>query len=270
MTGKSATSNSSVSRAATVAYGLVAYALFVAAFAYALGFLANAGVPKGIDDGPATPAATAVVINCGLLGLFAAQHSVMARPWFKRRLTRFVPRAAERSTYVLAASLAVALLFWQWRPLPAAVWSVEAGWAVAPLWAIKALGVVIVVGSTFAAGHLKMFGVKQVLSRSPGSRGSADFRRSWLFWIVRHPIMVGFMIAFWASPQMSAGRLLFNTLATGYILVAVEWQERDLQAYFGASYEEYVRDVPRFLPRLARSKRGRPSSPFPVQIGEGQ
>jgi protein-S-isoprenylcysteine O-methyltransferase Ste14 len=270
MTDQSATTISSARRAATVAFGLVAYASFVAVFGYALGFLANTGVPKGIDDGLDTPAATAVVINCGLLGLFAVQHSVMARPWFKRRLTRFVPPAAERSTYVLAASLAVALLIWQWRPLPAAIWSFEAGWAVAALWVVKALGVVIIVGSTFAAGHLKMFGVRQVLTRSPGARGSTGFRRPWLFWIVRHPIMVGFMIAFWASPQMSAGRLLFNTLATGYILVAVRWQERDLQAHFGAPYEEYMRDVPRFLPRLARSTRGRPISPLPAQIGEGQ
>jgi protein-S-isoprenylcysteine O-methyltransferase Ste14 len=270
MTDQPATTISSVSRAATVVYGLVAYASFVAAFAYALGFLANAGVPKGIDDGRAIPVAAAVVINCGLLGLFAVQHSVMARPWFKRRLIRFVPRAAERSTYVLAASLAVGLLFWQWRPLPATIWSFEAGWAVAALWVVKVLGVVMVVGSTFAAGHLKMFGVQQVLTRSPRNRGGAGFRRPWLFRIVRHPIMVGFMIAFWASPQMSAGRLLFNTLATGYILVAVRWQERDLQAHFGTPYEEYLRDVPRFLPRLARSARGRPSSPIPAQIGEGQ
>ena len=226
MTDQPATTISSVSRAATVVYGLVAYASFVAAFAYALGFLANAGVPKGIDDGRATPAAAAVGINCGLLGLFAVQHSVMARPWFKRRLIRFVPRAAERSTYVLAASLAVGLLFWQWRPLPATIWSFEAGWAVAALWVVKVLGVVTVVGSTFAAGHLKMFGVQQVLTRSPRNRGGAGFRRP--------------------------------------------WQERDLQAHFGAPYEEYLRDVPRFLPRLARSARGRPSSPIPAQIGVGQ
>ncbi|HEX6336786.1 MAG TPA: NnrU family protein [Jiangellaceae bacterium] len=270
MTDQSATTISSARRAATVAYALVAYASFVAVFGYALGFLADTGVPKGIDDGPDTPAATAVVINCGLLGLFAVQHSVMARPWFKRRLTRFVPPAAERSTYVLAASLAVALLIWQWRPVPATIWSFEAGWAVAALWVVKALGVVIIVGSTFAAGHLKMFGVRQVLTRSPGARGSTGFRRPWLFWIVRHPIMVGFMIAFWASPHMSAGRLLFNTFATGYILVAVRWQERDLQAHFGTPYEEYMRDVPLFLPRFARSTRGRPISPLPAQIGEGR
>jgi methanethiol S-methyltransferase len=245
-----------ISRSVGIAYGLAAYLLFLAVFTYALGFLANVGVPKGIDDGPAGPPAAAVLVNAGLMGLFAVQHSVMARPWFKRRLMHIVPPAIERSTYVLGASLVVALLLWQWRPLPATVWSVDVGWAAVMLWLLKVFGVVIVVGSTFAAGHFKMFGVRQAFTRAARHHDQAVFRRPRLFWLVRHPIMVGFLIAFWASPHMSVGRLLFNLFVTGYILVAVRFQERDLRIHFGEAYEEYARRVPRFVPRLARVSHG--------------
>lgn len=250
-----APATTTVSLAVRGPYGVVAYLSFLAVFGYALGFLANAGVPKGIDDGADGPVGLAIGVNAGLMGLFAVQHSVMARPWFKRWLTRLIAPPIERSTYVLAASVVVALLLWQWRPLPATVWAVDAGWAVTLLLTLKALGVLLIVGSTFAAGHFKMFGVRQALTRARTRADGARFRRSRLFWVVRHPIMVGFLIAFWAAPQMSAGRLLFNVLATGYILVAVRLQERDLRMHFGEPYEQYMRQVPRFIPRFAHHAR---------------
>jgi protein-S-isoprenylcysteine O-methyltransferase Ste14 len=243
-------STAPVRRAAVVAYGVVAYLLFLGVFTYAVGFLAGVGVPKAINDGPDGPAAVATLVNAGLLGLFGVQHSVMARPWFKRWLTGFVPPRIERSTYVLASALVVALLFWQWRPLPVLVWSVEAGWAAASLWTLKGLGIVLLIGSTFAIDHLKMFGVRQVMARARSRHAGTGLRGPWLHRLVRHPIMVGFLVAFWVAPRMSAGQLLFNVMATGYILVAVRWQERDLHQRFGEEYEVYTRQVPRFIPRV--------------------
>jgi protein-S-isoprenylcysteine O-methyltransferase Ste14 len=240
-------------RVMVLAYGAVAYLLFLAAFVYTIGFLAGVGVPKGIDDGPIGPTALAVLVDCGLLGLFAVQHSIMARPWFKRWWTRFVPPSIERSTFVLAATLVLILLLWQWRPLPAEVWVVEGGWAAGALWALYALGWLTVVGSTFAIDHFDLFGLRQVAARAGGrTYDGPGFRQPWLYRLVRHPIMVGFLIAFWAAPQMSAGRLLFALLGTGYIVVAVRFEEHDLRSIHGAVYERYAGQVPRFVPRLLR------------------
>jgi protein-S-isoprenylcysteine O-methyltransferase Ste14 len=226
---------------------------FLAAFAYAIGFLANLGVPKGVDDGQPGPAWLAVLVNAGLLGLFAGQHSVMARPWFKRWWTRYVPAAMERSTYVLAASLAVGLLCWQWRPIPETLWSVPAGWASSLLWTLYASGWTILVISTFLIGHFDLFGLRQVLARARGSAyGEPGFRQPLFYRVVRHPIMVGFLIAFWAAPQMSVGRLLFAVAGTGYILVAVRFEEHDLRRQLGDPYHRYAERVPRFMPRLPR------------------
>jgi protein-S-isoprenylcysteine O-methyltransferase Ste14 len=239
-------------RILVLGYGVIAYVAFLAAFAYTIGFLANVVVPKGVDDGTTGPAWAAVVIDAGLLGLFAVQHSVMARPWFKRWWTRFVPAAIERSTFVLAASLVVALLLWQWRPLPDTVWSVETGWVRGLLWTLYAAGWAILVLSTFLIGHFDLFGLRQVLARARRtSYTEPGFRQPLFYRIVRHPIMVGFLIAFWATPDMSVGRLLFVGAASGYILVGVRFEEHDLRRHLGEPYQRYAEEVPRFIPRAS-------------------
>jgi methanethiol S-methyltransferase len=222
--------------------------------------VANVGVPRGIDDGPVGPPGLAVLINAGLLGLFALQHTVMARPAFKRWLARFVPEPVERSTFVLAASLVLALLLWQWQPIPETVWAVEAGWLRALLWTGYVLGWVTVVGSTFMINHFDLFGLSQVVARSrEATHEPPSFQLRWLYRFVRHPIMVGFLIAFWVTPDMSQGRLLFAALGTGYILVGVRFEERDLRASLGADYERYETEVPRFVPRVGRRRQPVPS-----------
>jgi protein-S-isoprenylcysteine O-methyltransferase Ste14 len=255
-----------IRRAAILAYGAAAYLLFLGVLGYTIGFLAGAGVPKGVDDGRAGPVWLALLVDGGLLALFAVQHSVMARPWFKRGWTRLVPPAAERSTFVLVASLVVALLLWQWRPIPDPVWSVTTGWAEAALWGLYATGWVILVLSTFLTGHFDLFGLRQALARARDrSYRQPEFRQTLLYALVRHPLMAGFLIAFWAVPQMSAGRLLFAGLASGYILVAVRWEERDLRRQLGAPYRDYAAAVPRFIPRWsALAGRGRLAGPVPA------
>jgi protein-S-isoprenylcysteine O-methyltransferase Ste14 len=240
-----------IRRAAILGYGAVAYLLFLAVLIYTIGFLAGVGVPKGVDDGTTGPVWQALLINGGLLTLFAVQHSVMARPWFKRRWTRLVVSEVERSTYVLIASAVVALLLWQWRPLPDVVWTVESGWAQAILWSLYGLGWLILVGGTFLTGHFDLFGLRQVLARA-GRRTyrPPGFRQTLLYRWVRHPMMVGFLISFWAVPRMSVGRLLFAVAASAYILVAVRLEEHDLREELGQPYLEYAARVPRFIPRL--------------------
>jgi protein-S-isoprenylcysteine O-methyltransferase Ste14 len=241
-------------RVLAVGYGVVAYAAFVAAGAYTAGFLANAVVPKGIDGGPRVATAPAVAINLALLALFAVQHSVMARPWFKRRWTRFVPPAIERSTYVLLASLIIGLMCWQWRPLPEPVWSVEAGWLRAVAWGLYGLGWAVMVSSTFLIGHFDLFGLRQVLARVRRRPYVApEFREPLFYRVVRHPLLVGFLILFWATPDMSAGHLLFAGAASGYILIAVRFEEHDLRRELGEPYERYAARVPRFVPGLRRA-----------------
>jgi protein-S-isoprenylcysteine O-methyltransferase Ste14 len=248
-----------IRRVLVLGYGAVAYLVFVATLLYTVGFLAGAVVPKGIDDGPVGPAWRAVVVNLALLSLFAVQHSVMARPWFKAWWTRLVPPAIERSTYVLAASLVVVLLLWQWQPLPATVWSVPAGWGRALLWTLYGSGWAILLLSTFLIGHFDLFGLKQVLAASRERRyAEPSFREPVLYRLVRHPLMVGFLISFWAVPDMSVGRLLFAAVASGYILVAVRLEEHDLRRQLGEPYQRYLDRVPRFIPRpsaLARTRR---------------
>ena len=254
-----------VRRILILGYGALAYLLFLAALAYAIGFLAGVGVPKGVDDGPTGPAWLAVVVDSALLGLFAVQHSGMARPRFKRRLARLVAPATERSTYVLAASLVVLLLVWQWRPLPAEVWSVEAGWLRAVLWAVYAAGWALLVVSTFAIGHFDMFGLRQVLARArEAAYAEPRFRVSPLYRLVRHPIMVGFLIGFWVTPDMSVGRLLFAGAASGYILVGVRFEEADIRRQLGAPYQRYIEDVPRFVPRTSALARPRETAAAPT------
>jgi methanethiol S-methyltransferase len=240
-----------VRRILVVGYGLIAYLLFLAVFAYTIGFLANAVVPRGIDDGPVGPLLAAVLVNSGLLGAFALQHTIMARPAFKRWLTRSVPASIERSTFVLAASLVLVGVVWLWRPMPETVWMVETGWLRSLLWTVYLLGWVTVVGSTFMINHFDLFGLSQVVARARDrAHVPPSFRLTMLYRFVRHPIMVGFLIAFWATPDMSQGRLLFALLGTGYILVGVRFEEHDLRRGLGEDYARYEAEVPRFVPRL--------------------
>jgi len=245
-----------VRRILVIGYGLIAYLLFLGVFAYTIGFLANAVVPRGIDDGPVGPLLSAVPVNSGLLGAFAVQHTVMARPAFKRWLTRSVPAAIERSTFVLAASLVLVAVVWLWRPMPESVWMVETGWLRSLLWTVYLLGWVTVVASTFMINHFDLFGLSQVVARGRDrTHVPPSFRLTMLYRFVRHPIMVGFLIAFWATPDMSQGRLLFALLGTGYILVGVRFEEHDLREHLGEDYARYEAEVPRFVPRL-RGQRG--------------
>jgi protein-S-isoprenylcysteine O-methyltransferase Ste14 len=244
-----------MSRFLAVAYGTVSYLIFLASFVYAIGFVGDIAVPRSVDHGITAPMGQAVLINSLLLGLFAVQHSVMARPAFKRWWTRFVPDAVERSTYVLLASLVLFLLYWQWRTMPAVIW--EASWPAGrvALWALFWLGWAIVLASTFMINHFELFGLRQVLTAWRG-KPSTDlgFRALLLYRLVRHPIMAGFIIAFWATPRMTAGHLLFAVATSGYILIALQLEERDLLAALGDQYRQYRRAVPMLLPWPRRHK----------------
>jgi methanethiol S-methyltransferase len=248
-----------IRRSLVVAYGLIAYLVFLAVFVYTVGFLANAVVPRGIDDGTVGLPWIAVLVNTGLLGTSAVQHTVMARPGFKRWLTRFIPASIERSTYVLATSLVLAAVLWLWQPLPDTVWSVEAGWLRALLWATYLIGWLTVVGSTFMISHFDLVGLSQVVAAArEHEHRPPSFQVKLLYQFVRHPIMVGFLIAFWATPDMSQGRLLFAALGTGYILVGVRFEERDLRTNLGEDYLRYEQQVPRFVPRPRQGSRLQP------------
>jgi len=230
-------------------YGLVAYLLFFAAILYGIGFVGNLIVPKGIDDGVVGPLSTAVSVNVSLLLLFAVQHNVMARPWFKDWWTRFVPRPIERSTYVAAASLILLFLYWQWRPMPEVVWHIDSATGRGVLWALYFAGWAIVLYSSFVIDHFELFGLRQVWLYLWGREHmTAPFSERALYRWVRHPLMLGFIIAFWAAPTMSQGRLLFAVVTTLWILIAIQIEERDLVDCIGEPYQSYRKRTPMLVP----------------------
>jgi protein-S-isoprenylcysteine O-methyltransferase Ste14 len=241
-----------VGRIIAFLYGIVAYLIFFVTFLYAIGFVEDLVVPKTIDgaaSASAAPLAQAVIVNLVLMSIFAIQHSVMARPQFKRWWTRFVPPSVERTTYVLLASLALALMIWKWQPMPAIVWQVADPQLAAAVSGLSFLGWLIVLTSTFLINHFELFGLHQVTNNLAGRpMPEPRFGTPVFYRFVRHPIYLGFIIAFWAAPTMTQGRLLFAAVTTAYILVGIWLEERDLVAAFGDQYQQYRERVSMLLP----------------------
>jgi methanethiol S-methyltransferase len=237
-------------------YGVACYGAFFATLLYAIGFLGNFGVPKSIDSGREGALGLALAVDGGLLALFALQHSIMARTWFKRAWTRIIPEAAERSTYVLFSSLALLLMFWQWRPIGGIVWQVE-GVAATAMLCLYTAGLVIVLLSTFLINHFDLFGLRQAYLYLIGRKYTQlKFRTPFFYRYVRHPLYVGWLLTFWAAPVMTAAHLLFAVMTTGYILVAIRFEEADLVALHGEKYRRYREQVPMIVPALTPRARG--------------
>lgn len=236
-------------------YGIIAYLIFFGTFCYAVGFVSSLVVPKHIDSVPQSPLGYAFLVNAGLLTLFALQHSIMARPAFKRWWTKFVPEPIERSTYVLLASLCLLLLFWFWQPMGGVIWQVESETAQVILQGLCLFGFGIVLISTFLINHFDLFGLRQVWLHFTGKPYEPlPFRTPLFYNYVRHPLYLGFMIAFWATPTMTAAHLFFAVMTTLYMLTAIRFEENDLIKHFGEKYVNYRRSAPMLIPFTKRIK----------------
>jgi methanethiol S-methyltransferase len=233
------------------AYAVAVYLFFLAVLCYSAGFFAGFGVPKGIDQGPHPAWPAAVAVDLLLLALFAAQHTVMARPWFKRRWTRVVPEPAQRSTYVLAASLVLALVYWLWRPAGGTAWSLRGPGADA-IWAVYAAGWAAAFCATFLISHGDLFGLRQAwLHARKVAYSPPPFTERAVYGRIRHPLMAAFLVVFWSAPVMTAGHLLFAATATGYILAGIAFEEHDLTVSLGDAYTAYRARVPALIPRIS-------------------
>lgn len=238
-----------VGRITIFLYGVFCYLVFFATFLYAIAFLGDFGVPKSIDSGAQGSLAQALAVDVLLLGLFAVQHSLMARPWFKRAWTRIVPPAAERSTYVLFASVAMILLFWKWQPIGGLIWQLDTEVGRLVAYGVYAFGWALLLLATFLIDHFDLFGLRQVYLYLRGRPYTGlQFRTPLLYRYVRHPIYVGWLCIFWATPQMTVAHLVFALATTAYILIAISWEERDLLNAHGETYRRYREQVPKLIP----------------------
>jgi methanethiol S-methyltransferase len=232
-------------------YGVACYGVFFGTLLYAIGFLGNFGVPKSIDSGPDGSIATALLVDGALLALFAVQHSVMARPWFKQAWTRIVPEPVERSTYVLFSSVAMLLMFWLWQPIGGVIWQVDNAIGKSIILGLYAAGLLIVLLSTFLINHFDLFGLRQVYLYLMGRPYThLEFRTPFFYRYVRHPLYVGWLLTFWAAPVMTVAHLFFAVMTTAYILVAIRLEETDLLAAHGDKYQRYREEVPMIVPSL--------------------
>jgi protein-S-isoprenylcysteine O-methyltransferase Ste14 len=231
-------------------YGIGAYLIFLVAFLYAIGFIGDFIVPKSIESGPETYIIRALLVNVLLLSVFALQHSIMARPAFKKWITRFISPSVERSTYVLFSSLALLLMYWKWQPISTVVWEVENKTLAMILTGVFFCGWLIVFLSTFMINHFELFGLKQIFDNLKDRQTQRpEFQTNYFYKIVRHPIMLGFIIAFWATPLMTFGHLLFSVITTAYILIVIKYlEEKELCKFIGKEYEDYQNIVPMIIP----------------------
>ncbi len=247
-------------------YGVVCYAIFFLTFLYLIGFLSNLLVPRSIDVGPAAATLTALTINFALIALFGIQHTVMARPGFKEKWTKIVPKSVERSTYVLISSLILILLYWQWRPMTGQViWEAEAAWTQYLGWAVFFGGFGIVLVSTFIIDHFDLFGLRQVwLNLRQKEYTSSGFKVTFFYKFVRHPLYVGWIMAFWGTPRMTVGHLLLAVGMTAYILIAIRYEERDLVQILGDDYAQYRKKVPMLIPQFGKGHETVKSTDHPL------
>ncbi len=240
-----------LSRTIVFIYGFTVYAFMFVTFLYFLGFIANFLVPKGIDSGPDTPLAMAMVIDIALIAVFCIPHSIMARPRFKSWWTGIIPKTIERSTYVLIATLFLILMFWQWRPMTQIIWQVEQGWAQATLWGLYIFGIVLFFAATFIIDHFDLFGLKQVtVNLMKKTYIPPSFKVTYLYKFIRQPLYIGWFLIFWATPTMTLGHLVFAIGMSTYILIAIRYEEEDLARFHGEDYVRYKERVPKFIPKL--------------------